>query len=323
MGGLGSRSEAKESTTPMSGFVENNEGELEMLDEIEKERESRVIEKVQNKLDEEQINDLNLYENEIVSSSSRYKKKPVESNSPNALSGDSDDLHATRTEVILSPIDDSKEITLVDAIISTYKGNSPEVDITEITKVDEYLLGVYELPPPFRRTFVDEIPTRDKFFGIRFPFGARLMRFRIDRKTAGHPRHEYRYAPILKHSVGVDGSEVTKFSVFQTIAWNELAELMKGNYRIPDSTRKMMKSPTWKASKVSWNIGFPFGEYLSRAIKALTRTSEPLKPSSFVEGSPSNSTFINSSKARSPPSFFSGTDAWETRSSRVGTPTLV
>ncbi|KAJ1613771.1 secreted acid phosphatase [Cryptosporidium canis] len=238
-------------------FVEDKNGELEALDEIERERELEAAENVQNSLDMQDLHDSSSEqdqedENDGNKSSSKVKLPcAVKQSGPST----SDDPHIESGEVMLSPIDESShQITLVDAIISPKRSHEGNPSEFHLSTVDEYLLQIYELPPPSKRSFIEEIPTRDKFFGIRFPFGARLMRFRIDRKTAGHPRHDHKYAPVLKHSVGVDGSEVTKFSVFQTIAWNELGEVMKGSYHIPESTWEMMKSHKWRGNFIPWRF---------------------------------------------------------------------
>ncbi|KAK6589581.1 secreted acid phosphatase (calcineurin family) [Cryptosporidium xiaoi] len=214
--------------------------ELDLLDYIEAEKEDKLIEKVQNDIDNEMKNaeidiygkNLNDSENDVPS---RSKFKTDE-----------------KMRVFLPPIYDSaREISLVDAIISDLKNDDYAPKVT--TQI-ERVLQVYELPPPSKRTFIDEIPTRDKYYGIRFPFGARLMRFSIDRKTVGHPRHEYRYAPKLTHSVGVEGSEVTKYSVFQRIAWNTISDIIKRNYMIPETTWKLMRKKEWKGNFVPWRF---------------------------------------------------------------------
>ncbi|KAH8582686.1 secreted acid phosphatase [Cryptosporidium sp. chipmunk genotype I] len=246
-----------ETNEPVMSFVESKQEELEVLDEIENEREQEAIEKVQDSLDQQDLHistDEDEDEDEDVNPSSSNRKLPC-APMQSSLSPTPSNPQTESGEVILSPIDESsRHVTLVDAIISPKVNRENSRIDSRVSTVNDYLLQIYELPPPSKRYFIDEIPTRDKFFGIKFPFGARLMRFRIDRKTAGHPRHEYKYAPILKHSVGVDGSEVTKFSVFQTIAWNELGELMKGSYKIPESTWQMMKSPSWKGNFVPWRF---------------------------------------------------------------------
>ncbi|CUV07430.1 unnamed protein product [Cryptosporidium hominis] len=238
---------------PVMNFIENKQGELEVLDEIENEREQEAIEKVQDSLDLEQDLHISTDEGSNSKVSCSNKKSPC-SQMQSSLSFITSQ-EPEPVEVHLSHIDESSgHTTLVDAIISPkVNKESPGLE-SKASAVNEYLLQIYELPPSSKRSFIDEIPTRDKFFGVNFPFGARLMRFRIDRKTAGHPRHEYKYAPVLKHSVGVDGSEVTKFSVFQTIAWNELGELMKSSYKIPESTWQMMRSPNWKGNFVPWRF---------------------------------------------------------------------
>ncbi|OII75004.1 secreted acid phosphatase [Cryptosporidium ubiquitum] len=251
------KNKPKEQDETVMNFVENKEGELEVLDEIENEREQEAIENVQNSLDQQDLHDRtdgdeNEDENGNLSFSKRKFPRTLIKES---LSPTSSNPQIESGEVILSPIDESsKHFTLVDAIISPKKSQENIQSNSPVSTVNDYLLQIYDLPPPSKRSFIDEMPTRDKFFGIKFPFGARLMRFRIDRKTSGHPRHEYKYAPILKHSVGVEGSDVTKFSVFQTIAWNELENKMKSNYKIPDSTWKMMKSPKWKGNFIPWRF---------------------------------------------------------------------
>lgn len=228
-------------------FVEDRAGELEMLDKVEEEREQVVLENIQNSLD--QLDSHSQEGNEHGACTSSKEGEVSCASTHTNIPPDPDNPNAESRKVSLPTTEGSSNIeALVDAIIV------PRIQESRISTVTDYLLQEYELPPPSKRSFIDEIPTRDKFYGIRFPFGARLMRFRIDRKTAGHPRHDHKYAPILKHSVGVDGSEVTKFSIFQTIAWNELGELMKGNYRIPVSTWKMMKLPSWKVKFIPWRF---------------------------------------------------------------------
>ncbi|KAH8739731.1 secreted acid phosphatase [Cryptosporidium ryanae] len=216
--------------------------ELELLDGIEAEKEDILVERVQDELDTEMenagiaVSGRNLENNTGLSSIHNYK---------------TDD---EKVRVFLPPIYDSaREISLVDAIISDLRNND-DYYVPKASKQIEHVLQVYELPPPSKRTFIDEIPTRDKYYGIRFPFGARLMRFSIDRKTVGHPRHEYRYAPKLTHSVGVEGSEVTKYSVFQKIAWNMISDIIKKNYMIPEATWRLMRNKEWKGNFVPWRF---------------------------------------------------------------------
>ncbi|EEA06781.1 serine/threonine protein phosphatase, putative [Cryptosporidium muris RN66] len=141
-----------------------------------------------------------------------------------------------------------------------------------------YILSFYPLPPSSKRVPFKEVSIDKKFYGISFAFGAMLLRNHLKKKISGHPKHEYRPAVHIKHTVGVDGSPVTPMSFFQNIAWREVSNSLKRHFKIPETTWDLMKHKDWKGSFVPWR----FVESCTNILRTMSMNKLMMHRRSFI-----------------------------------------